>query len=273
VYNPTRRNRNIGTAQQGYGQHNQLSIPDPYLNSLSFYERLGAYEKIIRVINGHTFMFIIEAPGAYSRHACSIEDVARMISYIPPTDYGDLKFIVFRQPKRKEELLSTSWGRLIYSYEFEGNYYPAIILEAADYKRKMKWKRSLCIEDQHELERLKADGHQFVADKRCFTATLEEEHVRNTQLYRTLPHEFGHYVQYLEIVERPFMEGETEEESDRRTFVYSRLSKECKEKYAHQYADRLIKVLGKAQLIPFQQEVSSSFPKQNEQKQASPITD
>ena len=39
---------------------------------------------------------------------------------------------VRRQPKRKEEIISPVWGRLIYSYEFENDYCPAIILDAID---------------------------------------------------------------------------------------------------------------------------------------------
>jgi hypothetical protein len=118
MYNATRRNRNIGTAKQGYGQNNKLSIPAPYLVSPSFFERLGAYEKVTRVINGHTFLFIVEATTPGSGHACSISDITKMIGYVSPADYGALKFIVLRQPKRKENILSPTWGRLIYSYEF-----------------------------------------------------------------------------------------------------------------------------------------------------------
>lgn len=255
MYNPTRRNRNIGTAKQGYGQSNKLTIPSPYLVSLNFFERLGAYEKVTRVINGHTFLFIIEATNSNSKHACSISDIERMIGYIPPTDYGDLKLIVLRQPKRKENILSLTWGRLIYSYEFENDYHPAIILEAADYSQRLKWKRGLCIEDQKELERLKADGHPFVADKRGFTAALLPENVRNTQLYRTLLHEFGHYVQYLQMVEGNFNEEEALEEREKRWDVYVKLSKECKEKFAHGYADNLMRVLREQQLIPFESQI------------------
>lgn len=53
-----------------------------------------------------------------------------MITHIPSEDYGDLRFIILRQPKRKEEIISPVWGRLIYSFEFEHEYAPAIILDA-----------------------------------------------------------------------------------------------------------------------------------------------
>ena len=259
MYNPSRRNRNIGTAKQGYGQSNKLSIPSPYLVSLSFFERLGRYEKVTRVINGHTFLFIIEATNSWSGHACSIADIERMIGYVPPEDYGSLKFIVLRQPKRKENIVSPTWGRLIYSYEFEGDYHPAIILESADYSSRLKWKRRLCIEDQKELERLKADGHPFIADKRGFTAALLQKNVRNTQLYRTLL-QFGHYVQYLQMVESLSNEEEAYGKYEERWEVYKKVSKECKEKFAHGYADNLMRTLQERKLIPFEQEVTGNNP-------------
>lgn len=233
MYNPTRRNRNIGTSVQGHGQNNKLEIPSPFRISKTFYERLGSYQKIEKVINGHPFTFVIEKTNAGSSHACSVEDIAKMIGYIPAEDYGEMKLIVLRQPKRKEILLSVVWGRLIYSYEFENGYFPAIILEAVDYNGKLKWPRKLTVDDQKELERLIADGHQFTADKRRYTCTYTPEAVRNTQLYRTLLHEFGHYVHYC------------------RQEDYFSIPKSERETFAHQYADRLKEKLIAAQLIPF----------------------
>jgi len=60
MYNPTRRNRNIGTAKQGHGSNNKLTIPSPCVVSKDFYERLGSYEKVERLINGHAFLFIMK---------------------------------------------------------------------------------------------------------------------------------------------------------------------------------------------------------------------
>jgi len=36
--NPIRRNRNIGTAKQGFGQNNKLKIPSPFGTLQAFYE-------------------------------------------------------------------------------------------------------------------------------------------------------------------------------------------------------------------------------------------
>ncbi|SEW51685.1 hypothetical protein [Chitinophaga arvensicola] len=249
--NPTRRNRNIGTAKQGAGQHNRLTIPSAGTGSKHFYERLEPYEKTEKIIHGHTFIFITEKHHPSSPHACTVNDIARILSYLPPADYGDLKFIVLRQPKRKEEIISHVWGRLIYSYEFENEYYPAVILETANYRKPFKWKRNLDPDDQQELARLREDGHVFVEDKRSFTTMLESAAVRNTQLYRTLLHELGHYVHYLTLVQ-PFAEDAHEEAGDKREDNYFRLPKDTKEKFAHQYADQWRAKLLLAQLIPFE---------------------
>ncbi|MVT39085.1 hypothetical protein GO495_00695 [Chitinophaga oryziterrae] len=250
--NPIRRNRNIGTSKQGHGKNNRLTIPSPCLVSRSFFERLDDYKKVEKVINGHEFTFIIERTRSSTRHACSIEDIENMIKLVPTKDYGLLKLIVLRQPKRKEEIISPVWGRLIYSYEFENDYSPAIILEAIDCNKKIHWKKSLIPDDQAELERLKADGHQFIVDKRGYTAKFKMNTVRNTQLYRTLLHEFGHYVHYFEVVERPAKEEEEFEEWEKRHDFYSKIPVDVKERYAHRYADLLLAKLKEQNLVPFE---------------------
>lgn len=250
--NPTRRNRNIGTSKQGHGKNNKLTIPSPCLVAKSFHERLDNYEKVEKVINGHAFTFIIEGTRSSSQHACSVKDVENMIKHIPPADYGLVKFIVFRQPKRKEEIISPVWGRAIYSYEFENDFYPAIILEAADYSKNIRWEKNLSIEAQAELERLKADGHPFIADKRCYITRLEINNVRNTQLYRTLLHEFGHHVHYSEVVEQPRKEDEEFEEWEKRWDLYLKIPKTVKEYRAHRYADLLLAKLKEQNLVPFE---------------------
>lgn len=238
MYNPIRRNRNIGTENQGFSQNNKLTISTPYGTLKSYYERLERYHKEIKVINDHEFLFIIEKTREKSIHPCSIKDLEKIIEQIPKEDYGDLKFIILRQPKRKEEILSPVWGRLIYSYEFEEEYYPAIILDAIDLSKKLIWPKKQTIEDQKEFERLKNDGHLFAENKREFIAKLDPKASRNTHLYRTLLHEFGHYVHYLEIVERHGSENEHYEEKEKRMDYYFSLPKTEKEKFAHKYVER-----------------------------------
>jgi len=251
MFNPTRRNRNIGTAKQGFGQDNSLVIPRPLEPFREFYERLENYSIDFRIINSHEFVFITEQSRQDSFHSCSINDITTIIKNVPKEDYGDLRFIVLRQPKRKEEIKSSVWGRLIYSYEFENDYFPAIILEAQSSDRKLKWSRKLGIDAQKELNRLKEDGHFFNEDKRNFTARFDLNAIRNTQLYRTLIHELGHYVHYLEYVERPGSEDEEFSEWEKRNDKYFQLPSSEKEKYAHNYADKLKRKLTKKGIIPF----------------------
>jgi hypothetical protein len=232
-----RRNRNIGTVKQGHGQNNRMCIP--YGGPLDYTERLTEYKKITHVINGHEFIFIVEKTRADCYHACSVADVAFMLAHIPAEDYGDLRYIVFRQPKRKEEILSSVWGYLCYFYEFEGKGKPAVILEAFPFHYRLRRVKNLTVEDRNELERLKKDGHVFIADKRGYTASTTPETVRATQLYRTLLHELGHYVQYRQVVEGLLPEfAEMPEEERRNYFCYSIPTAES-EKFAHAYADRL----------------------------------
>lgn len=251
MYNPIRRNRNIGTEKQGLGQNNKLKIASPYGETKAFFERLTDYTKETRTIHNHEFVFITEKTRKNSFHCCSVNDLEKIIQQIPPFHYGELKFIILRQPKKKEELLSPTWGRLIYSYEFENEYFPAIILDAIDITQKIKRSRKLSVHDQNELKRLMKDGHRFTETKRGFIANFEVEYCRNTQLYRTLLHEFGHYVHYLEVVEKPGNEQESYEDWEKRWSFYLKINQDEKEKFAHKYADEMKEKLLRQNIIPF----------------------
>ena len=233
-YNPTRRNRNIGTAKQGYGQNNKMTIPWPAVTMKSFYERLGDYRKSVREIGGKSYTFVVETPREHCFHTCSIADVTRMLDHVPPDDLVDLDLIVFRQPKRKEEILSPVWGRLIYSYEFENHTKSAIILESVDSENRLKWPRHLSVDGQKEFARLTEDGHVFREKGRYFEADFDPVPTRNTQLYRTLLHEIGHYVQFL-----------TSEK-------YWAISVDETERFAHRHANSLRQTLFESGIIPFE---------------------
>ncbi|WP_294250809.1 hypothetical protein [uncultured Chryseobacterium sp.] len=249
MYNPIRRNRNIGTDNQGFSNNNKLRIATPYGTLKSFYERIGKYH----IINGHEFLFIVEETRENCFHSCSVNDIAKMIMHIPSEDYGNLRFIILRQAKRKEEIISPVWGRLIYSFEFDKEYAPAIILDAIDTNKKLVWSKKMTIEDQKEFTRLREDKHLFTDNRKAYISPICSEPSRNTQLYRTLLHEFGHYVHYLEVVERPGSETEDYEMKEERDNFYFQLPHVEKAKFAHQYADRLKKKLINDRIIPFDQ--------------------
>lgn len=252
--NNTRRNRNIGTAKQGYGQNNRMKIPDPwYKNDMrNNLERLDNYRKEMYTINGHEFLFIIEETLEDYKHACSVQDVVYLLQFIQKDDYGDLRYIVFRQPTRKETGLEPVWGRLAYSFEFENNYYPAIILEAYPIKGKLTWPRNLKVNEKREFLRLQDDGFRFEENKRGYEAVMTEDSVRNVQLYRTLFHELGHYVHYQDVVSRPALKDEEYEEWEKRLeYYHNSIPSSEKEAFAHNYADRLKEKLILQGIIPF----------------------
>lgn len=247
--NPSRRNKNIGTSKQGHGQNNKMVIPSSWHDSKVFFERLEAYQIVERSILGHPFRFVVEQTRSTAFHSCTIEDLCTFLAFIPATDYGELSLIVLRQPKRKESMLNPVWGRLIYSFEFEGRYEPAIILEAVDTSQKLQWPKKQSLERQREFRRLKEDGHVFEEGRRHFTANFELNSSRRTQLYRTLPHEFGHYVHYCKVVERPL---DNDLDWNQRWERYEAIAAEEKERFAHDYALRCTEKLKEEGLIPFE---------------------
>lgn len=61
-WNPTRRNRKIGTAAQGHGDNNQLVIPQSWHRARNFYEHLPDCRVHIRHIGYQDLTFLIEPP-------------------------------------------------------------------------------------------------------------------------------------------------------------------------------------------------------------------
>ncbi len=240
--NPTRRNKHIGTARQGYKTQSKFNIPSSWHDGKAFYERLEKAHKIAREINGQTIMFIVEPTRKDCSHACTVEDIERVLSNVPRQYYEGLTTFILRQPKVKEELLSPVWGRLIYLYEIEKSTVPVIILEAVDCSKNIVWGRKLSLNAQKELVRLREDGHEIIEDKRRYTIQLSAESVRNTQLYRTLLHEIGHYYHYISTA----------------TEVYDNLATAGKEVFAHDFADNMLSDLKKMGIIPFVRQVPST---------------
>jgi len=239
-YNPVRRNRNIGTAKQGHGQNNRLVIPDRLRSDRNWRELLNKHQLVTRTVGGRTFNFIVEDNRLGCVHACSVDDMCRVLSHIPPADLEGLDTLVLRQPTRKQRALSPVWGRLIYSADlgYPGrkslSFGPTVFIEARDPEKTLDWSTSLDPDRQLELDRLRRDGHviEQVGGRHVFHITLAN--IRATQLYRTLIHEIGHWVDWLEKVERP-----TEQGGDYEALMdayFSRPSKE-REAFAHRYAD------------------------------------
>lgn len=244
-----RRNRNIGTSKSGHGQNNQLVIPESWAVDRLFYEKLENPISWEISVNGNSLTILIEKPAPGFHHACTPEDIERILSLVPPNHLKPIRMIVLRQPKKKEQILCLVWGRLHYWSEIEQYSGPAIHLEAQAADKIHKWNKSLTPDALRELERLKEDGHKIETDKRYHYICRNLAAVRNTQLFRTLPHEIGHYVDYLESVKIPA--GDDFDKRDQLDQLYHSKPSKDKEDFAHRYATEFFERQKSLGLLPF----------------------
>lgn len=248
---PRRRNKNIGTAKQGFGQNNNLTIPQPLDTLKTFYERFTSVEMVSITVHSTKIPVIIEELKEGFYYSCTPYDVERILNHLPEEDLMDFGVLIFRQPKKKEQILSSVWGRLIYSFEYKDDYYPAIIIEAVDNIDHLSFPKKQSVHEKNEFNLLIQDGLNFVLDKRDYFAQLDPDKIRNIQLYRTLLHEIGHYNHYLEIVERPGNEDEDFEVWKERNDFYFSINQDEKETYANKYAVTMKSILQENGIIPF----------------------
>lgn len=154
----------------------------------------------------------------------------------------------------KQRTLMPVWGRLLYSAEIasgtgrklsEGS---ALVLEAINIERPIKWSKSLDPDDANELERLKSDGHSINQTSRHHEILVSRQSARNTQLYRTLLHEIGHWFDWLSKVEEPGVRGKSRGTLERAYFARPQAEREA---FAHRYAEETRKRLVLKAAIPF----------------------
>jgi hypothetical protein len=250
--NPVRRNRNIGTAAQGQGQDNALVIPGK-ADGPDWLDRVGNYTLEDRMVAGRSVRFIVEQTSGGCVHPCTVTDVVHMLHAIPASDWAGLDTIVFRQPTRKQLTLSPVWGRLAYSAKITTpkgkvlSWGPAIYLEAIDVDKPIIWSTSLDPDDRRELDRLKVDGHIVRQTGRRHEIVVTRQSARNTQLYRTLLHEIGHWFDWLSKVEEPLARGEDYDTLERAYFARPKSEREA---FAHRYADALYVRLRQMGAVP-----------------------
>lgn len=232
----TRRNRNMGTAKRGHGQDNKLTIPMRFvsLEAILFIENLGRFTVVEREIINNRITFLVERTRKDCYHACTVDDITRVIQCVPPDDVRGIDLIVLRQPKRKEELLAPAWGRWTPYVDIGEHHGYAIHLEAMTTSRPFRWSKSLSPDSQAELKRLQQDGHEVTTTKRHHVISSTLDAVRATQLYRTLLHEIGHHVDYKRSPEQ-----------------FDKRCSQEKEAFAHNYAGGLRSKLIEWRQIPF----------------------
>ncbi len=254
--NPTRRNRNIGTARQGHGQDNRLVIRDVANDWREWWAQLGPHEAVHRHVDGVGVTFIVEATLKGWRHSCTPDDICHLLRALPKADWQGLSLFLLRQPRRKEAILRPAWGRLSYDASlgrpgrpdiWQG---PTVSLEAQTTDKPLVWSVSLDPEDTQELGRLIADGHAVTRKGRRHVIEMTSASIRSTQLYRTLLHEIGHWVDWQEKVLRP-AGGDLDHESALSDLYFARPRAE-REAFAHRYADETRERLARLGVLPFE---------------------
>jgi hypothetical protein len=235
-WNPTRRNRNIGTKAHGHGSNNKLVIPETSLKRdlRCFYEKFSSYAVVRRRVAGRDLVFLVEPTRLGWFYPCTIEDVCHAFAHLPPEHVATFDMVVMRQPTRKQRILSPVWGRAIWVFDSPSLSGPAIVLEA-QIDEPLSWPVSLSPERTRELDRLRADGHEVRRTKRRFEIATTAETLRNTVLYRTLLHEVGHHVDY----------------SRRSAEEWYGLTSTEKEDFAHRYAAEARERLRDLGVVPF----------------------
>ena len=257
---PERRNRNIGTKGSGYSQDNEFKIPETWIDRYGqyslFYERIQP-SLIHKDKLGESFVtFCYEKPLEGYSYGCNISDVKRVLLNLKDSVPEFPPLVVFRQPTQKQQTVQPVWGRFIYNYESRNSTaeelngeFSAIVIEAQKIGASLIWNKKMSLEDRKEFDRLVFDGHVFEEQKRAWKATLTNETIRSTILYRTVIHELGHWKQYCEnvIFSRTSLGRDWDESWD----LHHSQPVQEKEQFAHRFADENAKNLLKNGRIPF----------------------
>lgn len=207
------------------------------------------------MVGSREIIFLVEETTGGCVHACSVDDVRHVLAHVPAGDWEGLDTFVLRQSTRKQRTLRPAWGRLLYFADLgvpgraAKRRGPAVLLEAVDCAAKLKWSSSLDPDDQAELDRLAEDGHVIERIGRQHVFSISPEATRATQLYRTLLHEIGHWVDWLNKVERPAERGG---DFDRLREAYFQRPRDERDAFAHRYASEMRERLVRFGVIPFE---------------------
>lgn len=252
----TRRNRNIGTAKQGHGDDNDAVVPRRWRDSRYDWQRVPKSRVVYRVVWGRDMPFLVEPTRSASWHACTVDDVARMLNLLPKRHVNNYKGIVgirgvvFQQPTRKEEQLRGVWGRLCFGVEVNGVSGPVIQLAATETPLRIRWGRHLKPDEQQELERLQSAAASSESDGRHHRMMFDIDAVRRVQLYHTIPHEIGHWADMFEGVELPSLGADLDTWKQAWDRYWQRPGHEH-EVYADRYATQTVAGLREERHLPF----------------------
>ncbi|MFT4511883.1 MAG: hypothetical protein ACI89X_002085 [Planctomycetota bacterium] len=257
TWNHERRNRNVGTAKSGHGRSNRLVIPGSWNGTRVYWQDLN--NAIRFELNG--FTFLVEPCTNGFAHSVTVDDVTRVLRLLPHDDVARIRFIALRQPTKKQRLLSLAWGRLAYFADYGGMRGPAIAIDSQRINGVSKHPKSMSPDENEELDRLQQDGHIVTPGRRSWSVESSPDAVRRTQLFRTLPHEVGHYVQYDREV-RLAAAGDLAEECRLRDLHFTKPTLDS-EQFAHRYAREFGERMKLAGSFPFAPIVNRFHMKQH----------
>lgn len=196
---------------------------------------------------GCTRVVVVERTRGDSIHAVTVDDLVRLLEHVDPSHIEGLDLFILRQPTRKQETIESVWGRLAYYLEIGRHVGAALVLEAVTSTTRITFQRKLSRDRAAELSRLRDEGVEVRTHRRGFEALADVSTERETQLYRTVLHEIGHYVDYIEQVGDDLSLDEWSAAWDRN---WLRPTSE-REVFAHAYAHRHASELRDRGLIPF----------------------
>ncbi len=224
---------------------NRLVIPESWNDPRVYWEKLRDPVTVER----HGFTIVVEPCSPGFVHAATVDDVVRVLGLIPHEGIARIRAVALRQPTRKQRILACVWGRLAYFAELGTAEGPAIILEAQPVDGSVTWPRSMTPDVAEELERLRTDGHKVTGQRRHWRIESTLASVRTTQLFRTLPHEVGHYVQYDREVRQ--QAGDDAGTLMRLQDLYFTKPSREKEHFAHRYAREFFERMSDQRRVPF----------------------
>ena len=222
-----------------------MRIPNYWRDGNRFIAQL---ENPIQVVR-ENYTFIIEPCRPDCYHAVTVEDMVKVLDLLPKKYVEGIAAFVLRQPTKKQESLYSVWGRLAYFAEIDGCKGAIVFLESRKKEDVVNWTKSLDPDGQAELDRIREDGHKVIETRRSWQVHSDFNANRATQLFRTLPHEVGHFVQFCDMVEFP---GEIDFDLwDQLNKKHNQLTTKEKEHYAHRFADEFAAAHEAEGVFPF----------------------
>jgi hypothetical protein len=227
-----------------------MVIPGNWRDCRAFWERVPHFTVVTRRVRGRDLPFVVEPTGRDSVYTCTVDDIATICNAAPAEHMAGVQGVILRQPKRKEAILSSAWGRLGYAVRVGPISGAAIVVEACRLPLTLKWRTRLDPPQQQELDRLVREADRVESNGRHHILHFGLAAVRGVQLYRTVLHELGHWVDYYEKVD---LSSRARNGSGWGALwdAYCRRPLREREAFAHCYARELAKNLKVRGVIPF----------------------